>query len=81
MMRALVTGSGNMGRVIAGGLEARGDEVAAMVEDGLKAANVPMADMLPAVPAVAVFAGWAVVQLVAWQRAPRKSAALKLSAC
>jgi 4-hydroxy-tetrahydrodipicolinate reductase len=29
-MRALITGSGNMGRAIAGGLEARGDEVAAM---------------------------------------------------
>ena len=29
-MRALITGSGNMGRAIANGLEARGDEVAAM---------------------------------------------------
>ncbi len=29
-MRALITGSGNMGRAIASGLEARGDEVAAM---------------------------------------------------
>ena len=30
MMRALITGSGNMGRAIAGGLRARGDEVVAM---------------------------------------------------
>ncbi|MEX1334990.1 MAG: dihydrodipicolinate reductase C-terminal domain-containing protein [Candidatus Limnocylindrales bacterium] len=29
-MRALITGSGNMGRAIASGLEARGDQVAAM---------------------------------------------------
>ena len=29
-MRALITGSGNMGRAIATGLEARGDEVAAI---------------------------------------------------
>ena len=29
-MRALITGSGNMGRAIAAGLDARGDEVVAM---------------------------------------------------
>ncbi len=40
-MRALITGSGNMGRVIASGLEARGDEVAALAgrETGYPAAS------------------------------------------
>ena len=39
-MRALITGSGNMGRAIASGLEARGDEVAAIAgrETGYPAA-------------------------------------------
>ena len=40
-MRALITGSGNMGRAIANGLEARGDEVAAVAgrETGHPAAD------------------------------------------
>ena len=40
-MRALITGSGNMGRAIAAGLEARGDEVAAIAgrETGYPAAK------------------------------------------
>ena len=40
-MRALITGSGNMGRAIAGALEARGDEVAAIAgrETGYPAAE------------------------------------------
>jgi 4-hydroxy-tetrahydrodipicolinate reductase len=44
-MRALITGNGNMGRAISAALQARGDEVAAMV--GRNSARVVAADIAP----------------------------------
>jgi 4-hydroxy-tetrahydrodipicolinate reductase len=44
-MRAFITGAGNMGRAIAGALEARGDEVVAMV--GRSTAHPDLATLAP----------------------------------